>query len=435
MQRGEPRKKFHTLLDSFRSALMLAVLVFFITGPITGLVLDAYDFALEWQRPVLLSGLAFFLRFLSLRGPRLSFLNDQAQISSRVRMIFDRISSDKKKSNILLVGMIGLAVTIFIAPLFVSNYWLATLILCLIYMMLGMGLNIVVGLAGLLDLGFVGFYALGAYGYALGYEYLGLGFWGALPCAALTAGLFGAVLGFPVLRMHGDYLAIVTLGFGEIIRLILNNWVDFTGGPNGIAAPLPTFFGLEFSRSAKYGGLPFHEFFGFEYSSNHRYLFIYFVLLAAVLLTFAFVERLKHSPTGRAWEALREDEIACRALGINHVGVKLSAFSLGAMIGGIAGVFFAASQQFINPSSFTFFESALILAIVVLGGMGSTIGVIIAALVMTALPELLREFSSYRILIFGLIMVLMMIWRPRGLISDKRKMFELSKIKSQRFGA
>ena len=314
-----------------------------------------------------------------------------------------------------------LIVLALVFPFFASKYLLTVVILGLIYVLLGLGLNIVVGLAGLLDLGYVAFYAIGAYGLALGYEHLGLGFWSVLPLAALAAAVAGGILGFPVLRMHGDYLAIVTLGFGEIIRLVLNNWLSFTGGPNGMSVPSPSFMGLEFTRRARDGGVPFHEFFGIDYNANYKFLFIYLVLFLVVLMVLHVKNRLTRMPVGRAWEALREDEIACRAMGLNHVLVKLSAFMIGASTAGLAGVFFASYQGFVNPASFTFFESALILAIVVLGGMGSTVGVVIAAFVLTVAPELLRSFAEYRVLLFGVLMVLMMIWRPRGLIRVSRK--------------
>ncbi|KZP80678.1 branched-chain amino acid ABC transporter permease, partial [Enterobacter hormaechei subsp. xiangfangensis] len=324
--------------------------------------------------------------------------------------------------------IIPLIVTLAICfPFVATKYVLTVAILGLIYVLLGLGLNIVVGLAGLLDLGYVAFYAIGAYGLALGYQYLGLGFWSMLPLAALMAAGAGALLGFPVLRMHGDYLAIVTLGFGEIIRLVLNNWLTFTGGPNGVSAPAPTFFGLEFSRRAKEGGVPFHEFFGLTYNPNMKFIFIYAVLFLVVMLVLYIKHRLTRMPIGRAWEALREDEIACRSMGLNHVLVKLSAFTLGASTAGIAGVFFATYQGFVNPTSFTFFESALILAIVVLGGMGSTVGVVLAAFVLTVTPELLRSFAEYRVLLFGMLMVVMMIWRPRGLIRINRSGFTVRK--------
>jgi branched-chain amino acid transport system permease protein len=307
-----------------------------------------------------------------------------------------------------------------------NSYVMKSLLLAMIYVLLGLGLNIVVGLAGLLDLGFVAFYAVGAYFLALGAQHWGLGFWGALVLSPLLAAALGGLLGFTVLRTHGDYLAIVTLGFGEIIRLVLTNWLAVTGGPNGLPVPAPTFFGLEFSRIAKFGGTPFHEFMGWEYNTNMKFLFLYVVLFLVLALMIFWVYRLRVMPMGRAWEALREDEIACRSLGINPVVVKLSAFMMGAMTGGLAGVFFASYQGFVNPTSFTFFESALILAIVVLGGLGSIVGVIVAAFVLTLLPEMLREFADFRILAFGILMVLMMIWRPRGLIRTRRPVFTIA---------
>jgi len=301
--------------------------------------------------------------------------------------------------------------------------------LTLIYVMLGLGLNVVVGLAGLLDLGYVGFYAVGAYTYALLNMYFGVSFWVALPIAGGLAALFGFLLGFPVLRLRGDYLAIVTLGFGEIIRILLNNWTDLTGGPNGIARiPKPTLFGLEFSRRpSEEGATTFHEFFGISYSSEYKVIFLYLMALLLVLLTVYVIRRLIRMPIGRAWEALREDEIACRALGLNPTMIKLGAFTIGASFAGFAGSFFAARQGFISPESFTFIESAIILAIVVLGGMGSQLGVILAAIAMTVLPELAREFDEYRMLLFGLMMVLMMIWRPQGLLPMKRPHMELKR--------
>lgn len=302
-------------------------------------------------------------------------------------------------------------------------------ILIMTYIMLGWGLNIVVGLAGLLDLGYVAFYAVGAYSFALLAQYLDFGFWMALPLAGIFAAIWGVILGFPVLRLRGDYLAIVTLAFGEIIRVVLLNWSDFTGGPNGISnIPRPTLFGIEFDRGE--GG--FADLFGLDYDSIQRFIFLYYIILALALLTHFMTMRMRRLPLGRAWEALREDEIACRSLGMNTTNTKLSAFSIGAMFGGFAGAFFATRQGFISPESFTFIESAIILAIVVLGGLGSQIGVVIASVVMIGGIELLRnlgfltvifgnEFdpTQYRMLIFGLAMVVIMVWKPRGLISTR----------------
>jgi len=279
-------------------------------------------------------------------------------------------------------------------------------------------LNVVVGLAGLLDLGYVAFYAVGAYTYGLLSTQFGWGFWQALPVAGAMAASFGIILGWPTLRLRGDYLAIVTLGFGEIIRVILVNWTELSGGPNGITSiPRPSFFGLPFKPP---GDDPtFASFFGLEYAPNQRILFLYYLILGLALLTNLFVSRMRKLPVGRAWEAMREDEIACRAMGINARNVKLSAFALGAMLGGFAGVFFAARQGFISPESFTFNESAIILAIVVLGGMGSQLGVVLASLVLVLLPELGRDFAEYRMLIFGAAMILIMIWKPGGILAHR----------------
>ena len=302
-------------------------------------------------------------------------------------------------------------------------------ILIMTYIMLGWGLNIVVGLAGLLDLGYVAFYAVGAYSFGLSAQYFGFGFWTALPMAGLLAATWGLILGFPVLRLRGDYLAIVTLAFGEMIRIVLLNWYQFTGGPDGISGiPKPTFFGLVIGR----GDGSFGDVFGIPYDPIHRFIYLYYIILALALLTNFVTLRLRRLPIGRAWEALREDEIACRSLGINTVNVKLTAFATGAMFGGFAGSFFATRQGFISPESFTFMESAIILAIVVLGGLGSQIGVVIASVVMIGGIELLRnldflksvfgpnfEPTEYRMLLFGLAMVVIMVWKPRGLISTR----------------
>ena len=322
---------------------------------------------------------------------------------------------------LVLAGVIAIA-------FFASRNMLDLGTLILIYVMLGLGLNIQVGLAGLLDLGYVGFYAIGAYTYALLNQYLGFSFWESLPIAGGMAALFGFLLGFPVLRLRGDYLAIVTLGFGEIIRILLNNLTTITGGPNGISGiPKPTLFGLEFSRRAtEEGGHTFHEFFGIGYDANYKIVFLYLMAVALVLFTLLVIKRLLRMPLGRAWEALRDDEIACRSLGLNPTVIKLTAFAIGAAFAGFAGSFFAARQGFISPESFTFIESAIILAIVVLGGMGSLAGVVLAAIIMTVLPEL-RAFNEYRMLMFGLLMVVMMLWRPQGLLPMTRQHMELRK--------
>ncbi|MEO6945466.1 MAG: high-affinity branched-chain amino acid ABC transporter permease LivM [Nitrobacter sp.] len=316
-----------------------------------------------------------------------------------------------------LLAPVLLIFTLLVPVIFYDQRYILDLaILVLTYVMLGWGLNVVVGLAGLLDLGYVAFYAVGAYSYALLATTFGLGFWECLPLAGLLAACWGVMLGFPVLRLRGDYLAIVTLAFGEIVRLVIINWQSLTGGPNGVSGiPRPTFFGIPLSPGED--GLAAKL--GIAFSPTHRIVFLFYIILALALLTNWVTIRLRRLPIGRAWEALREDEIACRALGINTTTTKLTAFATGAMFGGFAGAFFATRQGFISPESFTFQESALVLAIVVLGGMGSQLGVALAALAMIGGFELFRGFDQYRMLVFGAVMVLLMIWRPRGLIGHR----------------
>ncbi|MGP1398007.1 MAG: high-affinity branched-chain amino acid ABC transporter permease LivM [Inquilinaceae bacterium] len=304
---------------------------------------------------------------------------------------------------------------------FANRYVVDISTLVLTYIMLGWGLNIIVGLAGLLDLGYVAFYAVGAYSYALLATYFDWSFWVCLPLAGVFAAAAGLILGFPVLRLRGDYFAIVTLGFGEIIRVILLNWYSFTGGPDGISGiPRPSFFGIaEFTRRPDEGQTAFHELFGIDFDNMHRVIFLYYLILALALIVNAFSLRIRKLPIGRSWEALREDDIACQSLGINRRNIKLAAFTISAMFGGFAGSFFATRQGFISPESFTFIESAIILAIVVLGGMGSQAGVVLAAILVIGLPEVFREIEQYRMLAFGGAMVLIMVWRPRGLLAHR----------------
>lgn len=291
-------------------------------------------------------------------------------------------------------------------PFVFSHYQINIMTTALIYVMLGLGLNIEVGLAGLLDLGYVAFYAVGAYSYALLNHHFGLGFWTLLPVGAILAAFFGLLVGFPVLRLRGDYLAIVTLAFAEIIRLLLENWNGLSFGPSGISnIPRPGFFGVAFTP---------------EQSA----IYMYYLLVLLCALTIFVTYRLQHSRVGRAWVALREDELACESMGIDKTKAKLAAFALGAMWAGVAGVLFAAKTSFINPASFTFMESAMILAIVVLGGMGSIPGIIIAALAIILLPEYLRFLGDYRMILFGAALIGMMIFRPGGLLADRRRQYE-----------
>lgn len=311
-----------------------------------------------------------------------------------------------------------------------SRTLLGTITLILIYIMLGWGLNIIVGLAGLLDLGYVAFYAVGAYTFALLAKYVGLDFWVCLPIAGLFAAFFGFLLGFPILRLRGDYFAITTLGFGEIIRLILINWSEFTGGPNGISnIPTPTIFGLHFKRRAPEGEQTFHDYFDMAYDPTNKVILLYLIILIMVFVTHYFTMRLRRLPVGRAWEAMREDDIAAQSVGINLRNTKLAAFMFSAMLGGFAGCFFSANVGIISPESFLFMESAIILAIVVLGGFGSQLGIVIGTLIMVGLPEIFREFEQYQMLAFGLGMVIIMLWRPRGLLAFREPTILMSEMK------
>jgi branched-chain amino acid transport system permease protein len=365
----------------------------------------------RWKRMFMVGIGTFFLSFLwryLIKRKEAGKKNADSEESGTLPLA-QRLIKDRRFS---VPAAIGLAVFIIAFPFIFSMYQTNIMTTALIYVVVGLGLNIVVGLAGLLDLGYVAFYAVGAYSYALLNHHFGLGFWAALPIGATFAFLFGVILGFPVLRLRGDYLAIVTLGFGEIIRLILENWNAFSFGPSGIAnIPRPGFFGMDLSLS-------------------QSITYVYFVMIGMVIFTVFVVNRLQDSRLGRAWIALREDEVACQAMGIDKTRTKLSAFAMGATWAGIGGVVFAAKTTFINPASFTIWESIIILCIVVLGGMGSVLGIIFGALVLILLPEYLRAFSEYRMLLFGAVLVIMMVFRPGGIITDVRKTYKFKGIKS-----
>jgi len=408
--------------ERFKDAVAVACIALLLGIPMIGLTTvdqgGVLKVASRWPALFLFVAATFIGRFvlrLAIDG-----LKKRSTARERTATAASRATKATGRGKIInLIGWLAFGVALALPIAYSDNrYVVDTATTVLIYVMLGWGLNVVVGLAGLLDLGYVAFYAVGAYTYALVSTQLGWGFWQALPVAGAVTASFGLILGWPTLRLRGDYLAIVTLGFGEIIRVILVNWTAFSGGPNGIASiPRPSFFGLPFKPP---GDDPtFASFFGLEYSPSQRIVFLYYLILALALLTNVFVSRLRKLPMGRAWEAMREDEIACKALGMNVTNVKLSAFALGAMLGGFAGVFFAARQGFISPESFTFNESAIILAIVVLGGMGSQLGVVLASLVLVLLPELGRDFAEYRMLLFGTAMILIMIWKPAGILSHR----------------
>ncbi len=403
--------------ERLRDAAAVAFVALLLGIPMLGLTTvdqgGALHVATRWPVLGLFVALCFAGRLLARFGL------DRLQLARRVQRPAVGAPARRYRALPSWLGWGCFGIALVLPIVFSDNrYIVDTATTVLIYVMLGWGLNVVVGLAGLLVLGYVAFYAVGAYCYALLATQYGWGFWQALPLAGGLAAGFGLLLGWPTLRLRGDYLAIVTLGFGEIVRIILVNWTDLSNGPNGIASiPRPTFFGLPFKPGDD--GTTFASFFGLEFSPLHRIFFLYYLILALAMLTNLFVSRLRKLPIGRAWEAVREDDIACQALGINITNVKLSAFAIGAMLGGCAGVFFAARQGFISPESFTFNESAIILAIVVLGGMGSQLGVVLASLVLVLLPELGRDFAEYRMLLFGAAMILIMIWKPGGILSHR----------------
>ena len=343
-----------------------------------------------------------------------------------------------------LLVAIALAALPWVAGL-IGNSWVRILNIALLYVMLALGLNIVVGFAGLLDLGYIAFYAVGAYVYgllasphltdnfetiaALFPDGLHLSIWLMIPLGALTAALFGVLLGAPTLRLRGDYLAIVTLGLGEIIRLFLNNLnapVNITNGPQGINMIEPVqIAGVRFSRTV--------DLFGIEVPALHLY---YYLFLALTLLIILVCMRLQNSRIGRAWTAIRDDEIAAKSMGINTRNMKLLAFALGASFGGVAGAMFSAFQGFVSPESFGLMESIIVLCMVVLGGMGHIPGVILGALLLAGFPEMLRQVVTpvqeflfgtvlvdaeiLRSLIYGLTMVLVMLYRPNGLWPQRK---------------
>lgn len=392
-----------------KKGLLTSLWFVFLTFPIMVIKVDPIERTVSWrwQNALYMAVgtfcIFFFLKYLQYRKAN----RPEKEVSQEeTSSLIHKILLTPLHRNILIGVVAGIAL---IFPHIFSTYQTNVMTTALMYVVLGLGLNIVVGLAGLLDLGFVAFYAVGAYSYALLNLHFGLGFWAVLPIGGLLAAMFGILLGFPVLRLRGDYLAIVTLGFGEIIRLILENWGEFSKGPSGISnISRPGFLGVDFSL-------------------DQSILYTYYLMILFVIVTIFVVNRLQDSRLGRAWIALREDEIACQAMGIDKRKTKLVAFSLGAFWAGIVGVMFAAKTTFINPASFTFLESAIILSIVVLGGMGSIVGVIFGALILILMPEYLRALSEYRMLAFGGILVCMMIFRPQGMISNIRRTYKFEK--------
>ncbi len=394
-------------------AVLVAFWFMLLCAPIMGVRIQAdrsIDF--NWERMVMLGCGVFVAAILwdwyfSRARYRAASFTPPPQLVGALKLLRLR-----RVRVICLGALLAFLCLLPMLPVVGSIYQITILISALIYVMLALGLNIVVGLAGQLVLGYAAFYAIGAYAYGLLYTYFGLGFWACLPVGGFLAVVFGLALGFPTLRLRGDYLAIVTLGFGEITRLVLLNWVSVTRGSFGLSnIPKPTLFGHEFNI-------------------QDGTVFLYYLCILAVIITIVIISRLKNSRIGLALQALREDEIASEAMGLNLTNVKLSAFALSSAWAGFAGVLFAAKTSFVNPASFGFMESAMILSMVVLGGMGSIAGVTLGALILILVPEYLRAFSDYRMLLFGAVMVLMMIFRPQGLITGERRSYRISALEN-----
>lgn len=398
------------LVNELKKSFLVSLWFMFLTFPIMVIRVNTVENIIQWRwANLFFVGIGSFVlsalwRYLIRRkqyGIRRTEVDGVVRVGLIQRLLRNR--------RFTVPALVVITIAALAFPFSFSIYQTNIMITALIYVMLGLGLNIVVGLAGLLDLGYVAFYAVGAYSYALLNVHFGLGFWSVLPIGGAMAAMFGIILGFPVLRLRGDYLAIVTLGFGEIIRLILENWNEFSFGPSGIAnIPRPGFFGVDMDI-------------------EQATIYIYFLMIALTLFTIFVVNRLQNSRIGRAWIALREDEVACQAMGIDKRKTKLMAFALGATWAGFAGVVFAAKTTFINPASFTIWESINILCVVVLGGMGSIVGVIVGAFILILLPEYLRFFSEYRMLMFGTVLVMMMVFRPGGIVETVRRTYQYQK--------
>ena len=402
------------MLTHLRAAMAAALWFMFLALPLLAVRVDTLHGVVEWRWGSLLwVGAGTFALALLWRGGsalRLRRHDSGQTVPSSWTPWAGRLLEEPKLYRPAL-GLLLAAALVF--PWLVDTYQANIMGLALIFVVLGLGLNITVGLAGLLDLGYIAFFAVGAYTYALLNTLYGLGFWLCLPLGGLAGACFGILLGFPILRLRGDYLAIVTLGFGSIAKIIFENWEGLFGGGRGIA------------------GIARPGLFGLEMSLDGITVYLYYLVLMLVAMAAFVTRRLQNSRIGRAWVAMREDEIACAAMGVDIARTKLSAYAFGAFWAGLVGVIFAARNTYINPNSFTFMESALVLSIVVLGGMGSIVGVVLAALVLVLLPEYLRAVAEYRMLVFGAVMVLMMIVRPQGLIVARRRRYRLPVVEEE----
>ena len=400
-------------LQELKKSLITSLWFVFLTFPIMVIKVNTVDNIViwRWSNMVMIAVVSFFLsylwRYMLQRKNRGEKIFEIAKfMPAALRQLNVRGKLQQKKY--LRPALISVLAVALIYPFVSGMYQTNIMTTALMYVILGLGLNIVIGLGGMLHLGYAAFYMIGAYTYAILNQNFGVSFWIALPLGAIFSMIFGILLGMPVLRLKGDYLAIVTLGFAEIVRIVMENWNSFSSGPSGIAnIPRPSFFGIKLSL-------------------QNATIYIYLITLALVVFTIFVVRRLENSRLGRAWEAMREDAVASASMGVNITTTKLTAFALGAFWAGMVGVLFAAKTTFVNPASFTLLESVLILCIVVLGGMGSTSGVIVGAMIIVLLPEYLRAFSEYRMLIYGAILVLMMVFRPNGIIQKVRKRYTFS---------
>lgn len=394
-------------LEILKKSLINAVLGILLTFPITVIKVNTLDKEITWRwyMMALVGSVIFAISYLWIRQQErqlagVTFKFEESKIGLKYKSIMEQPTI--KKGSLIAAALLVIAI-----PFITSPYTTSIFTTALIYIILGLGLNIVVGLGGLLNLGYAAFFGVGAYTFAILNMNFGVGFWLALPLGGIVAALFGALIGLPVLRLKGDYLAIVTLGFGEMVRIITENFDVLTKGPSGIAnIPKPTLFGHTFG-----------------YFGSTR--FVYLIAVALVMFIIFVVWRLENSRMGRSWVAMREDDIACESMGVDLTKAKMTLFVISASIAGVAGVLFAAKTTFINPQSFTVWESIVILCIVVLGGKGSVRGVILGALIFMLLPEYLRAFQQYRMLLFGFLLVVMMVFRPGGIIQNVRKIYKI----------
>lgn len=394
------------MLKDFKHSLLISLWFVFLTFPLMVVRVNTTDDVVTWRWLNMLwvaigaFVLSYLWRYLIARKQRRTKVEAEG---GDTRTPLQKLLEDMTFRNRAMAVMLAVAL---IFPLVFGTYQENIMISALIYVVLGLGLNINVGLAGMLDLGYVAYFGIGAYTFGILNHHFDVGFWMILPVGGMIGCLCGVILGFPILRLRGDYLAIVTLGFGMIFKVVMENWDSLSFGPSGIAnIDKPGLFGLDMNLA-------------------QSTTYIYYIMIGLVIFTIFVTNRLKNSRVGRAWMALREDEVACVAMGIDMARTKLSAYALGAFWAGMVGVLFASKTTFINPASFTFMESAIMLSIVVLGGMGSILGVILGAFILILLPEYLRAFSEYRMLVFGASMTLMMVFRPQGLISGLRQVYQ-----------